>query len=85
MSPELFSGILVAVLVVAVIANTAWNKLRGNREGGGSPTLPNAKQVIDDYVGDDSDSRFIRELDLAPFKIVSEELGLKKSRRPRKQ
>ena len=85
MSPELFSGILAAILVVVAAANIVWNKKRRNRNSEESPAQRSAKSLINSYADRDSDSRFVKEFDLVPFKILSEELGMQKRHRPTKR
>lgn len=85
MTPELFSCILIGVLLIAVVGNVIVNKRKGTNQERSQSVTMEARRQINDYVGNDPDSRFIRELDLAPLKILSDELGsAKKQQRRRK-
>ena len=75
MSPELFSGMLVTILAVVVVANIAWNKVNQDKRLDNPSIRTDEQKAIDSYLDDDSSSRFIRELDLIPFKILSDELN----------
>ena len=84
MSSELFSGILLAILAVVIVANITRNKTRRNKQFDNSSARADAQKIIDSYIGDDSDSRFARELDLIPLKILSDEFGMASKRQRKK-
>ncbi len=81
MTPELFSCILVGILLIAVAGNVIVNKRKGAIRDRPQSVTMEARRQINEYVGSDPDSRFIRELDLAPLKILSDELSSSKKQR----
>lgn len=78
MTPELFSCILIGILLFAIAGNVVVNKRRGAEDKRPRSITLEARRQINEYIGNDPDSRFIRELDLAPLKILSDELSPKK-------
>ena len=83
MSPELFSGILLAILAIVLAANIARSKVGRSERNDEPSTKTAARKAIDSYTSNDADSRFVRELDLVPLKILSKELGVAPKKRKR--